>query len=383
MQQFYRVVYRVEKGDDTAALVDRAANAVAASGSPDHPISFLFTDPLLRTQRSALEYLVKSYPVFEPYYKSAPQFPMRDSKVITDTLPETSKAEIPPVPAAITIEVARGIPRRFPFGFATFMWRDVPALDLAPHLPAADHTVGGMHGRLAGRVGVPVIVVSSSWGAGKRNLSLIAVARIGEGDARELKPTPPDATRELLERLGRKKTDDVYALPDAGQAATRAKDESQAMSEAFARAKSALIARIGDLALEPLQNVALGKESFQNPGSVRDPLAKALSPLGYSPLPEAGATGMLVFVKSTTQGDELRVIVDRGTWSHHFIARLEIRTPQWIRSMSIPLAPDDVPPRQYPLIDQEQIRRLCANVATVVSEIEATVYPGVCAAKND
>jgi hypothetical protein len=217
---------------------------------------------------------------------------------------------------------------------------------------------------------MPMIVVGSSWGASKRNLSLSAVARLAEGNAGGGKPALPDTTRELLERLGRRKTDDVYSLPDGGEAATRAADESRVMSEAFAQVKTALAARIGALPLEPLQSTPTGNEIYQNPGSVRDPLAKALAPIGYSPLPEAGATGVLVFAKRTMQGGEYRVTVDRGTWSHHFAARFEVRSEQWIRSMGIPLAAEDLPPRQHPLIDQEQIRRLCANLATVVSEIE-------------
>jgi hypothetical protein len=140
----------------------------------------------------------------------------------------------------------------------------------------------------------------------------------------------------LLEALGRRKTDDIYALPDAGAAATRENDTSLAMS----------------------------------------------GPLGYSPLPEAGSTGVLVFSKRTPHGDELRVIVDRGTWSHHFAARLEIRTEEWIRSMGIPLAANDLTARVYPLIDQEQIGRLCANLTAVIREAEATVYEQVRAAKN-
>jgi hypothetical protein len=61
---------------------------------------------------------------------------------------------------------------------------------------------------------------------------------------------------------------------------------------------------------------------------------------------------------------------------------LEIRTEEWIRSIGIPLAANDLAARVYPLIGQEHIGRLCANLATVVREIEATVYERVRAAKN-
>lgn len=45
--------------------------------------------------------------------------------------------------------------------------------------------------------------------------------------------------------------------------------------------------------------------------------------------------------------------------------------------MSVPLAADDVRPHSYSQINQEQIHRLCSNLATVVREIERTVYAAV------
>jgi hypothetical protein len=85
----------------------------------------------------------------------------------------------------------------------------------------------------------------------------------------------------------------------------------------------------------------------------------------------------MLFAKRTPEGHQFRISVDRGTWSNHFLARFEIRSEQWVRGMSIPLAPGDFPGQTYYLLDERQIRRLCKNLTIVVSEIEKIVYPPV------
>jgi hypothetical protein len=263
---------------------------------------------------------------------------------------------------------------------ANFTWHNVPALDLAPEAPPADPTVAGMTGRLMRRTGMPCITLVSSWAASKRGLDLTAVVRLRAESAASRKPELPDGTRTLLESIGKRKTDDVYALPDGGESAVQTKDALQAVDDVFRRAHAELLQRVAQLPLEMLHSAVSSNRIHEDPGSVREPLADALSPLGYSPLRGASSPGLLVFAKATADGDELRISVDRGTWSHHFAGRLEIRTEQWIRSMSIPLAPDDQPSRPYPQVDQDQIRRLCTNLAMVAREIETIVYPQVRAA---
>src|SRR5579884_1944737 len=324
MQHFYRLVYRVDKNDDTGTLVERVATAIAQSGSPDHPISFLFSNAMLGRQRSALDYLIKSYPVFEPF-RSAIAFPTAGASVITNVVPNGEIPEDSGIPFTTMLEVARGIPKRFPFGMATFAWRGVAALDLSASLPIADTAAGGMMGRILGRTGVPAITLLSGWGASKRSLDLTAVVRLHSTNAARGKPDLPDATRFLLESLGKRKTDDVYALPEPGEAAEQTKEAMRGVDDAFRRARAELLARIAELPLEPLETRANAEQPGENAGSVREPLADALAPLGYAPLRGAGAPGLLVFAKRTAHNDELRVSVDRGTWSHHFAGRFEIR----------------------------------------------------------
>jgi hypothetical protein len=379
MQRFYRVVYRIDKGDDTGSLVERIITAVSQTGSPDHPIAFLFSDAIFGRQRSALEYLVKTYPVFEPYRTTVAGFPTAGASVITNAVSNLSAPQNR-VSNDTILDVARGIPRRFAFRMANFTWRNVPGLDLAPEAPPADPTAAGMTGRLMRRTGMPCITLVSSWAASKRGLDLTTVVRLRAESAASRKPELPDATRTLLESIGKRKADDVYALPDGGETAVQTKDALQAVDDVFRRARAELLQRVTQLPLELLYSAPSSDRIHEAPGSVREPLADALSPLGYSPLRGASSPGLLVFAKATADGDELRISVDRGTWSHHFAGRLEIRTEQWIRSMSIPLAPDDQPSRPYPQVDRDQIRRLCTNLAMVAREIETIVYPQVRAA---
>lgn len=372
MQRFYRVVYRLDKSDDAGSLVERIAQAVSASGSVNHRISFAFTDAVLRGHKSALDYLVKCYTIFERYRTAMQGFPMRGAAMISDGQALQQDPNDEGVPVHTMVEVARGIPRRFAFGMAAFAWRGVPALDFTPDLAAPDNSVAGIYGRLAGRAGAPGITLVSSWGAPKRSLDLTAVVRMGDEMPSGKKPALPDVTRALLETIGRRKTDDVFTLPNPGEAA-ETKEALTAVDETFRRARAQLLQRVAQLPLEPLETAP----SEDNPGSVKEPLAQALSPLGYAPARGAGSPGLIVFSKQTPEGHELRVSVDRGTWSHHFLARFEIRTEPYVRSMSVPLGPDDVPPRSYPQINQQQIHRLCSNLATVVREIEGSVYTAV------
>jgi hypothetical protein len=334
MQRFYRVVYRIDKGDDTGTIFDRIADAVARSSAADYRRSFLFIDPLARKQRSAVEQLVKAYPVFEPYRQTRSVLPTREAVIVTNGEHDADSH----VPVETLAEVARGIPRRFPFGNATFSWHGVPA----------------------------VITLISKWGPQKRALELTALVPFhGEEQSASGKPKLPEATQALLDAIGRAKTGEFFALPRA----------DGTVDEIFNHARSALAERIAQVPLEPLRTEP-GAELHENPGSVKEPLTAALAPLGYAPGSGAGP-GLLVFAKRTSDGDDLRITVDRGTWSHHFIAHFEIRNERWRRSLRIPLARNDFPGRQYALIDHEQIDALCRNTAAVVREIETIVYAPV------
>lgn len=147
------------------------------------------------------------------------------------------------------------------------------------------------------------------------------------------------------------------------------------VDEVFKRAREALPERLASLPLEQIRFPERGEVTPKNPGSVKEPAARALAPLSYAPMPATGVRGALVFGKSV-DGGELRITIDTGTWSHHFHARFEIRSEQWIRSMAIPLSAT-FPQGHYQQIDREHIDRLCTNLALVVREIEAHVYPAV------
>jgi hypothetical protein len=181
----------------------------------------------------------------------------------------------------------------------------------------------------------------------------------------ENRPALPEATQALLDTIGHAKVGEVFALPRA----------EATVDEVFNRARSALANRIAQLPLEPLRTEP-DAWLHENAGALKEALMAALTPLGYAPGSGAGP-GLLVFAKRTSDGDDLRITVDRGTWSHHFLAQFEIHNDRWSRSLRIPVAPNDIPTRQYPLIDREQISRLCANAATVIREIETLVYAPV------
>lgn len=366
MQRFYRVVYRIEKSDDPAAALERIEGAVARGGSDTHHIAFLFLDAVLRRQKSALEYLVKCYPVFEVFRTTAALLPQRETPMVTGE----------GVPAETLLEVARGIPRRFPFGTATFAWRDVAALDFTPGLPAPDNTAANLYARIAGRVGMPGITLVSTWGVPKRSLDLTAVVRLSSENGEGKKPQLPQATRSLLDAIGRFRSDDVFAVPDPGET-LEVKAELSRVDDAFKRGRALLMQRLPALPLQALEPRARDvSSSFESPGSVKEPLMQALAPLGYAPA-RGGGAGAMHFAKHTAEGHQLRVTVDRGTWANHFLGRFEIRSERWIRAMSIPLAPGDFPGQAYDLRDEHQIQRLCENLATVVAEIERVVYPPV------
>jgi hypothetical protein len=366
VQRFYRVVYRVEKKDDPGAAVERIERAVAQSGSGTHHIAFLFLDAVLGRQKSALEYLAKCYPIFGDFRTSAKLLPTRETPMITGE----------GVPAETLLEVARGIPRRFPFGTATFAWRDVAPLDFAPELPAPDNSVANLYARIAGRFGMPGIVLVSKWGVPKRSLDLTAVVRLNSENGARKKPELPQVTQALLDAIGRRKTDDVFAVPDADEAPA-AKAAFSNVDDAFKRGHAMLMQRLPELQLETLEIRARDVYGFESPGSVKEPLAQVLAPLHYAPERGGGSPGTMLFVKRTPEGHQLRVTVDRGTWANHFLGRFEIRSERWVRAMSIPLAPGDFPGHAYDLLDERQIHRLCDNLAIVVAEIERIVYPPV------
>jgi hypothetical protein len=356
-------VYAATKPPDVGATVDRVADAFASVGEPDAPIDFVLLDNPFNA-RSPVDTLVKAYPSFKPFVVDGADVGPTAvrTRVVTSLLP--ANAALAPIPAALLREVARGIPRRFAFRSANFVWR-------TPRL--GDEVQGPPSPRTAQALTVPGIMVQSpgsvsvssyAFPGSTRKITLTATI-FSEEDVTKSSQLDESA-RELLDALGAKGRDVVQRLYDSAQQA-ELRERAAALAPAFERGKAVFDARLETLELVPLaaDAPATGVD-FQ----VAEPVRAALRPLGYKAGPSAGHGTILV--QKTRADYRLAVYVDRGTWSQNFHAMWILNRPGFSKRIILPLAADGRTRTKQ--VSDDNIRAICANLATVVAAAEASVF---------
>jgi hypothetical protein len=382
MRLFRTYEYRLSRQEDAGVLVRRVDEALAASQKRAMRHWFYFGDAL-EAKISACRRAVKSRPDLERYLfarSKAPTATLHLSNLLPPWAEANPNGELPDVSIGAWLEVSAGIPKRFPFLKATFLFDQVPWLGGAPReapTPAAHH--GGPLFAYSSCSG-SAVMIRSDWWVSRRQVGLYSSIEIEP-------PTPaattigglPQETTSLLAQLGKIHRVGLRIEYDATELSefAIAKDQVSALRERYLGLLS------GPLPMEwqlPFSLPAYEDANSRRPDNLsclisfgtspKATLLELFTPLGYRYDSKASGGGMYMLTKRTAQNHSLRLSFDRGNNIKQFHASLGIRGAGVSLSLPLPCTQFMGNCTAYPVLDADTWSQAAANVAEVLRRIE-------------
>jgi len=356
--------------DPLAEMLDRVYSAIIAGGFGEPALLFtLLESPHSRV--SSVDRALKRFPELRAVERrtEATKNGIPSTRVLTNRPNLGGTREV--IPFNTLLEVARGVPRTFPFN------------DVAIHFVVRSLS-GGLE-MLPTEVGhdAGISVTDSWWISGRqRSLSALAILKT-DPSARQL-PKLPDEVTALFAACGKmRKTIQLPladmtptlirpAIPESGQAITATVQECRTkMPEIVERA--GLPHDLPSIE-DALRMTPLG----QTAGPRKPPLVAAFKPLGYNC---HGESGTFTLRRRTRKNLTLELYLDVGSWSHlvsaSFAVHGMIGGRTFVASRRLPVAARAMTAPQYPIGDAERWRQIVENLTALVIELERTFVPAV------
>lgn len=355
--------YKASRKEPFGALVRRIVAAFEDVGL-EAIIAGSFSDSPIPGGISSVSRALKKYPALARLEKQAPLLPGSPPvRLLMNEGPDE------PFPLESLLFLADGLPRSFPFHIATTMVRHEQFGNLG--------SPGGPLGRLPG------IIASDRWWVNGRMRSLAAMYVVeGEIQAKTL-PPPPAPVDAILSALGKAKKTSQYVIQDAGgdvitapqpapaglQTASAGAIEAGAIVDRYRAGMQAMIANLAlPYHLPPIQEAL--REAPTAAGPLKPALVKAFEPRGYGCSFESGT---FTLRRRTPDNHIVDLIADIGTWSRMITATYLVHSPGFRASLRLPVS--DRVAGQYPIGDAERWRRIVANLAVIVDELDRTFLP--------
>jgi hypothetical protein len=310
----------------------------------------------------------------------------------------TESGATEPVDFALLVEIARGVPRSFPF-HAIALHFSAPGFSEGPELPPfPDGQTLGMLMRAGVDIGAghptsPGVNVKDSWWVNGRN-RYVAAMRIIEADPTVKKlPAPPPEIATLFAACGKvRKTVQIPMLAAAPQSDPAAQAGALEKREAIRSVVREYRAKIPEL-LEILPHdlpdrlgEAGTQPAFETSGPKKPELVCAFRPMGYDC---HGETGAFTLRRRTPGNLTVKLRFDVGTWSHSLTAFMQvlglIDGQRFKASLSLP--PSRHAARgvvhgveltgQFSIGGPERWHEIVNNLAVLVAELDGSFVPAI------
>jgi hypothetical protein len=272
---------------------------------------------------------------------------------------------------ATIIEIARGVPRSFPFHNLSLHFR----------FAALSESVTALLPLPLGLV--PGIFVTDSWWVNGRQRGVSALAVVAAEPAAKKLPPLPEGLAAVFAACGRlRKTDQIpLATPPAPASPEAAVSEAILAVNRDYRARIAeIVARAGlPHDLPPTREALLATREFAS-GPKKPALAAAFGPLGYDC---RGASGTFTLRRRTAENLIAELYLDVGTWSNSVTAIFRLYGMVSGRGFSatlpLPVTRRATAGPQYPIGGPERWRQIVENLAALVAELDRSFVPAITA----
>ena len=386
MRVLLSLTFKASKKEPLAELLERANAAFVGAGVVEPTVRFLLADAAappnvqgisLPRRVSAIDRVLKRWPEMAAFLAATTPGPL-GHRVRTLSNIEQGATQ---VPFARLVEIARGVPRSFPFHMVRFVF-SAPEFGLEPAaLPP------GLRPGTAPVV--PGLMITDNWWVNGRERALTGHVLVEAAATSASLPRLPDAVAAVAAALGKFKTEqkvlptqpiETAPPPIAGVVPFPARPmESQLTPEVAANIAAVIERHRANFASTvararlphdfPSVEVAIGARTtaVEPTGPKKPALQSAFKPLGYS---VTGDTGTFTLRRKTSANLTVEVWLDVGTWSRKLsggyrVIGLGFRAPHWLT-----LSRHDMQLRSYPILGAEHWQKMVENLAALVSEID-------------
>ncbi len=273
----------------------------------------------------------------------------------------------------ILLTLARGVPRSYPFSYASYFLDDIPWADQRTlSYPAV--AASGRRREVFPTISQPAncVAIHHGWGHRHRNNDLAAFVELAQPQSEGQRVSVPDGLRDFLTGFGNVRSITADAYRDVGEEkemARRDEAASQVLDDWKQKMRhiSALVEFPHEL---PPSSTTFGREEKVE---FRKVFASRFRRLGYRHAGWMGGTGLFCYVKRTETNHFLVVHCDLGGWSGAVSCSLAVRGPTWHQWLDLAVCgglADDV--HQYRPSTAEQVEKLADNLAVLLPHLEGS-----------
>src|ERR1700722_347741 len=307
--------FAASRKEPLAEVLERIHAALIAADFGEPHVQFVMADPMVGGVSSVAR-VIKRFPSLERFTQTvapSPRVGTHETKIISNRTSTGAPGET--VDFAVLLEIARGVPRSFPFHNLGIHF-SVPAFSGAAAMPPTPSQLS------------PGIAVNDSWWVNGRNRSVSALTFVDADPSARKLPALPESIASVLAACGKvKKT--IQAPLVIGQAAQRptidtASPEKASAIRALVHDYRARMTEILDRANLPHdlppngEAAALGVTS----GPKKVGLVRAFTPMGYDCRSESA--GSFTLRRRTPGNLTAEIYLDVGTWSNSVTAIFRI-----------------------------------------------------------
>jgi hypothetical protein len=375
--------FAASRKEPLADMVERVHSAILNAGLGEPDVTFVFSEgPFANV--SSVDRVLKRFPELGPFAQTLAAQPLAPVpgapgiKALTNRTAEGKVGQV--VPFATLLEIARGVPRSFPFH----------GVSLHFSLPA--FTSGGGYPTPVGTQ-LPGIIVTDNWWVNGRQRSFAALTIVeAESSAKKLPPLP-DAVAKVLGACGKvTKTVQVPFAPGAAPTAgapprpfqRAAPTPRQQAIGAVLMDYRARMAEIIDRAKLP-HDLPTNQEASEplgvRAGPKKPDLVRAFTPMGYDC---RGESGSFALRRRTAANLSVEVHLDVGTWSNSMMGFFKVQgmADGAAFKASLILVPTRraVIGAQYFMGGPERWKEIVENLAALVAEFDRSFVPAIEAA---
>ena len=365
--------FTASRKEPLVEMLERVHAAIIAADLGEPHVQFILADSPIAGGVSSVERVLKRFPSIAKFAHDLAPAPGRPAiRVITNRPASGAAGE--PVEFATLLEIARGVPRSFPF-HKVGMHFSVPAFSAATVLPPllGDHAPG--------------ISVNDSWWVNGRQRSLTALTIVDADAAAKKLPQLPATVAAVLAACGKvKKTVQVPLVagpaPQRPSLDTAAPDTAQAIRAVVHEYRTKMSEVVGRASLP--HDLPPNREAMASapPGTTAGPkkpaLVSALTPMGYEC---RGGSGTFTLRRRTPANLTVELLLDVGTWSNLVIAIFRVQGMVsgigFKASLTLPVAPRAIVGSQYPMGGPERWQQIVENLAALTAELDRSFVPAI------